>query len=177
MSAARSASDRSDAHRIYELIDNIDASIARNHPNVAAELDRIRPLYRNTVVLEDLYRSGGIKQGNISLERLGNLLGSGKQTVRRKGNELDELANIGRELKLRARWEPVGEEGGFKRDLLRQALGTAMGATATTTGFRSPYARAAQRMVSRRAERLPTIGPRSIGSATGTISGQFDKEE
>ena len=67
---ARTASDRSDADQVYELIDQIDASVARSHPEVAQTLNVIRPQYRNSIILRDLYNAGGINQGNISLERL-----------------------------------------------------------------------------------------------------------
>ena len=52
---ARSTS-RTNAREIYELVDEIDASIARNHPNVAATLSELRPKYRNSIILEDLYK-------------------------------------------------------------------------------------------------------------------------
>ena len=73
--AARSTSNRGDAHRIYELIDIIDDSIARNHPEISKKLEILRPKYRTTIVLEDLTRRNGIRQGNVSLEDLGNMLG------------------------------------------------------------------------------------------------------
>ena len=140
MSAARSASDRSDAHRLYELVDAIDGSIARNHPEVAARLNELRPLYRNSVILEDLIRQKGVRGGDISLESLGNLLGAQKQAVRRAGGELDQLGEIGRELQLRARWQKEGEGVGLP-DLLR----TTMGKGAATLGLRGRPARAVQR--------------------------------
>mgnify|MGYP003335741596 CR=1 FL=1 len=107
--AARSSSNRGDAHRIYELIDVIDNSIARNHTEVAEKLATIRPQYRNTIILEDLTRKGGISGGNISLERLGSMLAGRREGIRRTG-DIDELGEIGRELKLRAMWESAGPE-------------------------------------------------------------------
>lgn len=140
MSAARSATDRSDAHRLYELIDAIDGSIARNHPDVAETLNKLRPLYRNSVILEDLIRQKGIRGGDISLESLGNMLGAQKQAVRRVGGELDQLGEIGRELQLRARWQKETDDVGLT-DLLR----TGMGKAASGLGLRSRPARAVQR--------------------------------
>lgn len=142
MAAARSASDRSDAHRLYELIDTIDASVARNHPQIAAKLNEIRPLYRNSVILEDLIRQKGVRGGDISLEALGNMLGTQKQAVRRAGGELDELGRIGQELQLRPMWQRAGQDG-----TLRDVLGTTMGKLAAGAGLRSRPARAVQRAV------------------------------
>lgn len=141
---ARSGS-RSDAHVIYDMIDQIDDSIARNHPEVAKKLSEIRPQYRNAVVLEDLYRGGGIRQGNISLEQLGNMLTKRRDAVRRNPSDIDNLADIGQQLKLRARWETAGHGALKGEDPLHQALGTGADiASALTLGHTRP-ARALQR--------------------------------
>lgn len=166
--AARSTSNRGDAHRIYELIDIIDGSVARNHPNIAAKLDVIRPQYRNSIVLEDLTRRNGIQQGNISLEKLGDMLGQSKGGVRRgASSELDQLGEMGRALKIRARWQPVGtgttEELGGMQKLL--GLGTDIGALAT--GARTRPARAAQRFYAGRPEPSPlTRAPEAVAAGT-----------
>ena len=178
MQAARSATDRSDAHRIYELIDTIDDSIARNHPQVAAELNRIRPLYRNTVVLEDLMRSGGIQKGNISLERLGNLLGAKREGVRRIGGELDQLGRLGRELKIRSRAEATGATPEAGERTLAQTLGSTMG-TLTSPILQTRGARAVQRAVTPSATRrrfVPQV-PSPGATTTGAVAGQFQGEE
>ena len=105
-------------HEIYELVDAIDDSVARNHPNVAEQLNVLRPKYRNTVVLEDLYNNGGITQGNISVERLGRMLGQRKDVLRRQApSELDRLGEIGRTLSLRGRFEPTGRVASAKSDI------------------------------------------------------------
>jgi len=172
MSAARSASDRSDAHRIYELIDTVDDSIARNHPQIAQELNRIRPLYRNTVVLEDLMRSGGIQKGNISLERLGNLLGTRREGVRRAGGELDQLGRLGRELKIRSRAEATGAAPEAGEKTMSSLLGQTLG-TVTAPVLQTRAARALQRAVT------PSVRRRYLGAAApaattaGSIAGQF----
>lgn len=179
MTAARSATDRSDAHRIYELIDTIDDSVARNHPQIAAELNRIRPLYRNTVVLEDLMRQRGIRGGDISLEQLGTMLGSRREGVRRIGGDLDRLGRVGEGMQLRAMWqrEGVGAEAG--EDILKKALGTTMGGLASVTGLRSRLARAAQRQF----ERTPPVrgrGPTTrlpAATAAGATVRPFQGEE
>jgi hypothetical protein len=144
LGAARSATQRQDAHQIYELVDVIDGSIARNHPQIAAKLDIIRPQYRNTVILEDLIRSGGIKGGDISLERLGNLVMGRKGGVRSQ-RDLDQLGELGRELQLRARWEKEGAGATPGEGFLSELLGTTADITGRITGTRSGAARAAQR--------------------------------
>lgn len=145
-SAARSTSNRGDAHRIYELIDIIDGSVARNHPEIAAKLDVIRPQYRNSIVLEDLTRKGGIQQGNISLEKLGDMLGQAKGGVRRgAASELDELGEMGRALKIRARWQPVGAGTTEELGGMQKLLGLGTDISALATGTRTRPARAAQR--------------------------------
>lgn len=179
--SARATSSRGDAHEIYNLIDLIDDSIQRNHPQIAAELQRIRPQYRNTVILEDLMRQNGIRGGDISLERLGNMLGRQRDAVRRGGMDIDELGRLGRETQLRAQWEEAG--------------GMALPATGTNvtlgrlTGLpgdilsagllglpRSRMARTAQRQLAR----LPSVG-QSYGAPAamvgGGVAGQFREQQ
>ena len=107
--AARKTDSRGKAHEIYELVDIIDNAVESRNPGLKATLDVIRPQYRNTVILEDLYNNGGIKQGNISLERLGNQLGD-KASLRRNPQDIDNLGMLGSQLGLRARWESAGED-------------------------------------------------------------------
>lgn len=154
---AQQGTSRQDAHLIYKLVDAIDNSIARNHPQIAAKLNEIRPLYRNTIILEDLYRSGGINQGNISLERLGKMLLPSPQSVRGAKGQLETLGDLGRELKLRARWETAGDTEGKLSDLAR-ALKTPLNAGASALGLRSGTARAIQRRLGEAAE----AGPKDI---------------
>ena len=171
MSAARAATDRSDAHRLYDLIDTIDASIARNHPDIAKKLSEIRPLYRNSVILEDLIRQKGIRGGDISLEALGNMLGAQKQAVRRVGGELDELGRVGQELQLRSMWQKAGADGS-----LREVLGTTMGKVAAGAGMRSRPARAVQRTLG---EAKPGTTAQRLAQATaaGTAVKPLQAEE
>ena len=190
---AQQGTSRQDAHLIYKLVDAIDNSIARNHPQIAAKLNEIRPLYRNTIILEDLYRSGGINQGNISLERLGKMLLPSPQSVRGAKGELETLGDLGRELKLRARWETAGDTEGKLSDLAR-ALRTPLNAGASALGARSRAARAIQRSLGEYAEKEPTIirtgvkvpGNRELtispsaaakGAAAGTATRPLNKNE
>ena len=173
MAAARSTTNRQDARQIYELIDQVDGSIARNHPDVAAQLNVLRPQYRSTIVLEDLIGNGGIKQGNISLERLGNMLGSRRGGVRRTG-DLDELGELGRQLQLRARWESTGAGGTPGEDILKKALGTTIGGVESITGLRSRAARAAQRRFSQTP--ASTVERAGVVSEAGQVPYQIEKE-
>lgn len=175
LQAARSSSSRQDAHAIYELVDAIDSSVARNHPQIAAKLNELRPLYRNTIILEDLVRNGGIRQGNISLESLGNMLGARKEGVRRVEGELDKLGELGRELKLRARWQTVGDAATESADVLKRALGTALNTGASALGLRSRPARAIQRRLTETP--LSPITRAGMVAGTGTTVGQTQKEE
>lgn len=170
--AARSTTNRQDARVIYDLIDVVDGSIARNHPDVAATLNVLRPQYRSTIVLEDLLGSGGIKQGNISLDRLGNMLGSRRGAVRRSG-DLDELGELGRELQLKARWESTGGADTPSGDILKKALGTTLGGVASVTGLRSRPARAAQRLLARR--NIGTAERAGMTSEAGQIPNQIEQ--
>lgn len=175
--AARSTTNRQDARVIYDLIDVVDGSIARNHPDVAATLNVLRPQYRSTIVLEDLLGSGGIKQGNISLDRLGTMLGSRRGAVRRAG-DLDELGELGRELQLKARWESTGGADTPTGDILKKALGTTLGGAASVTGLRSRPARAAQSLLARRgisdAEKAGMLS--EAGQAPGQIKEAIESE-
>jgi len=143
--SARTSSSRGNAHEIYNLIDEVDASVARNHPEVARELEILRPQYRNTVVLEDLYRQGGIQGGNVSLERLGTMLRGKRGAVRSSGRDIDELGELGRELKMRALWETSGHVASPGESALASALGTSTDALSRMTGLRSRFARGVQR--------------------------------
>ena len=174
LQAARSSSSRQDAHAIYELVDAIDSSVARNHPQIAAKLNELRPLYRNTIILEDLVRNGGIRQGNISLESLGNMLGARKEGVRRVEGELDKLGELGRELKLRARWQTVGDAATESADVLKRALGTALNTGAAALGLRSRGARAVQRALTETP--LSPVTRAGMVAGTGTTAGQTQKE-
>jgi len=107
--AARNSDSRGKAHEIYQLVDTLDEAVESRNSGLKSTLDVLRPKYRNTVILEDLYNSGGIKQGNISLERLGNQLGD-KAALRRNTQDIDNLGMLGRQLGLRARWESAGED-------------------------------------------------------------------
>jgi hypothetical protein len=182
MSAARSTSNRQDAHQIYELVDVIDKSVAKFHPDVAAKLLEIRPMYRNTIVLEDLTRGNGIRQGNISLEKLGDMLGQRQGGVREAATrDIDQLGEMGRQLKLRARWETEGRAATSGEDLLGKALGTGSDIASTLTGMRTTPARAVQRYYAGKPETVRKFGPGvanvPAGVAAGTLTRPLQGEE
>mgnify|MGYP006276306575 CR=1 FL=1 len=182
---ARSTS-RTNAREIYELVDVVDDSIARNHPQVAAKLDDLRPKYRNSIILEDLYRSGGIQRGDISLERLGNMLRTERSVVRRTGQDIDELAKLGRENKIRARWETTGVAPAEGQEVLKKTLGIDL-PRALSYPLRTRAARAAQRYygtepqtMAGRAFKAPASRPVAgaiTGTAAGTATRPFQEEE
>ena len=166
--AARSSSNRGQAHEIYDIINVIDESVERNHPQIAKQLAELRPKYRNTVILEDLYRKAGIRQGNISLEELGDMLASSnKQLVRRTGMDIDELGKLGRELRLRARWQPEGAASTAAEQTGR-ALGTALIGRGTDLASQLLRTRGS---VARRAQQFYADRP-SVG-ANATIPGML----
>ena len=173
------------AREIYNLVDVIDASIAKNHPKVAKELDVLRPQYRNTIILEDLYKNGGIKQGNISLERLGTMLRGERSAVRGAEADIDELGKLGRELGLRARWETTGAAPAEGSQALSKVLGVGdvLGGLASTAGLRSRPARAVQRFYSTPATSVAgkvmksSMPPGAAGTAAGTAVRPLQGEE
>jgi len=161
--AARSAGSRGKSHEIYELVDVLDRAVENSNPAMKATLATIRPQYRNTVILEDLYNNGGIKQGNISLERLGNQIGD-KSALRRNPQDIDNLGMLGSQLGLRARWESTGGDVPAlieKTTRTHGPLSTAIRSLGAP--LRTRQARAAQRY----AQRGST--PQKLGEALGTV--------
>jgi hypothetical protein len=180
LTAKARSTNATNAHEIYELVDEIDASIARNHPDVAAKLGEIRPQYRNSIILEDLYRSGGIHNGDISLDRLGNMLRKERSAVRKTGQDIDDLAKIGKNLKLRATWEPTGAASTEESAALQRALGSKLGLIPRLAGSQTRGARAVQRFYSTPSQStagkivkgaLP-VQPTAYGTATRPLQGE-----
>ena len=161
--AARNTSDRGKAHEIYELVDVFDGAVESRNPGLKAILGKLRPQYRNTVILEDLYNSGGIKQGNISLERLGNQLGD-KSALRRNPQDIDNLGMLGSQLGLRARWESAGEDmPGVIKGAVRTHGMLPEVVRGLSVPLRSRPARVAQRYANR-----PAGATQRLGEALGT---------
>jgi hypothetical protein len=106
---ARTATDGQTRSVAGEFVQKIDANIARNHNNLVQPLEKANREYAATKALQELIEKGGIQGGNISLEQLGNHLaqnvyGFGAGTAR---HPLTELGTLGRELKMRGRFEGV----------------------------------------------------------------------
>lgn len=164
-----------DRRQVLDLINVIDDSVSRNNPQAAAVLDRIRPQYRNTVLLHELDRRGGLQGGNIDLERLGNMLQTQQFTSRRAPTGgLEELGYLGRELGIRSRGQPTAmrfQEGaeaapGFVQRGLRSA--------ATLAGTESQMARALQRRLAPqmvRGQPLEALSPQQINVLSGILGG------
>lgn len=172
---ARETGSRQNAHEIYGLVDVIDAAVAAKNPAYRETLDLLRPQYRTSIILEDLYRQGGIQQGNISLERLGNMLRSDPNAVRRTGQEIDQLGRIGRELKLRARWEDVGRAGGAAQSALGKMVGMSADLAGKLTGAESRAARQLQKYM--RGERGGPVTRLPEATAAGTVTRPLQSEE
>jgi hypothetical protein len=164
---ARSTS-RTNSHEIYNLVDVIDASIAKNHPEAAAKLAEIRPLYRNSIILEDLYRSGGIERGDVSLERLGTMLRTERSGVRRSEKDIDTLGRLGKENKLRAIWETEGKAPTEATQALKEGLGTDI-SRFVGAPLRTRPARVVQRAVGGQPGTRRVIGP-GVATAPQTIA-------
>jgi hypothetical protein len=141
---ARTATDGNDRHIASQFVERIDDAIARTNPNIAARLAETNRKYAATKTLEDLIDKGAIRQGNISLERLGdhlaqNVYGYGSGRSR---HPLLDLGTIGRELGLRARWEG---SAGASDDIIKSILGKSGRILGGATGLRTQAARRAQR--------------------------------
>ena len=160
---ARTSSDRGKAHEIYDLVDKLDDAVESKNDGLKKTLDVLRPKYRNTVILEDLYNSGGIQQGNISLERLGNQV-SDKSSLRRNPQDIDNLGMLGSQLGLRARWETAGEDmPGIVKGAVRTHGMLPEVVRGLSVPLRSRPARVAQRYANR-----PAGATQRLGEALGT---------
>ena len=90
--ARRSTNDAIDRRGLGEVIDEIDAAVARNHPALAAKLEELRPKYRALVTLDEAARRGIVDpQGHISPADLGRFLTSKGE----KNHPLQELGELG----------------------------------------------------------------------------------
>ena len=180
LTAARNSPDMATRQGIFDLLEGIDQSIARNHPQIFAEIRRLNPLYRNTVNLEQLMQQGGIVNGDISLERLGNMLGQRTGSVRYQPTGLDELGLLGRNLGMRARWEPTGRSYTPEMAAAGQAAGVRTGAVEALARFSTPFQRTLQRNLqppppaatrAGRASQAVIQGLARSPATTGTLSG------
>lgn len=158
---ARSAEQGQVRYRAGQFVNEIDAMIQRNNPQLAARLTDTNQKYAATKTLEEMIERNAIDAaGNISLERLGDIVaknayGYGSGTSR---HPLYDLAYLGRALKIRGRFE--GAE--VPSDVLG-ALATRLGRTLNVAG-RTQLARGAQRQISQGLRR-PVVGPAAVPAA------------
>lgn len=141
---ARTATDANDRRIAGQFVDAIDKAIERNNPALAAKLLDTNRKYAVAKTLEEMIEKGYIRQGNISLEKLGehlanNTYGFGSGTSR---HPLYDLGYMGRELNLRALWEGAT---GKADDVLKAALGKASRFVGGALGLRTQAARRTQR--------------------------------
>lgn len=117
---ARTATDGTTRKTAGDFVNKIDQNLARNHKDLVGKLEKTNREYAATKTLEELIEKGGIQGGNVSLEQLGNHLaqnvyGFGSGAAR---HPLSELGNLGRELKIRGRFEGVETPSGAITGLL-----------------------------------------------------------
>jgi hypothetical protein len=152
-----------------EFLEKIDNNILRNHPDLAKTLQETNRKYAVGKTLEDLNARGGIQQGNVSLEQLGdylakNVYGYGSGATK---HPLYDLGLLGSELKIRGRFEGV-EPGrgivGGTISRLEQLL---------NVPSRMPLARALQR----RGPVAPTVSPSTTSAITAAESEVERKRE
>ena len=125
-------------YRAYELLRAIDDAIETNNTGLAANFRQINRRYSANEALLDLYKKGGIKQGNLSLEKLGNVTKDFGEN-----HPLYELGKFGRDVKMRALWE------GREEPPTELAKYLSMGKRATLgLALDSPLGRALQRKIS-----------------------------
>jgi len=124
--------------RAYDLLRAIDDAIEQSNNQLAPKLKEVNRRYAANEALLDLYQKGGIKQGNISLERLWNVTKNFGES-----HPLYDLGKFGHDARLRAIWEgrekPPTELGRYLSMGKRATLGLALD---------SPLGRALQRKIS-----------------------------
>jgi hypothetical protein len=104
------------------------------------------------------------------------MLRTERGAVRKTGQEIDDLAALGRDLKLRAMWESAGGGTTAGEQTLKEALKTTMGVVPAVTGLRSRAARGAQRFYATepttkagkilKGQRIPGAAATAAGTAT-----------
>ena len=183
LTASARSTNRTNAHEIYNLVDVIDGSIASNHKDVAAVLNELRPKYRNTIILEDLQRAGGIHNGDISLDRLGKMLqGKGGTERIRNPKDIDLLANHGKNASLKATWEQAGTSTTEDVQALQRGLGAKLGMIPRALKPEGRLSRKLQSVYSTPAEstvgeylkgkKIPGAAATSYGTATRPLQGE-----
>jgi hypothetical protein len=162
-----------DRRQVLDLVNVIDDSVARNNPQAAAVLDVIRPQYRNTILLHELDRRGGLQGGNINLERLGDMLQTQQFTTRRAPTTgLEQLGYLGRELGIRSRGQPTAMRFQEGAEVMPGIVQKGLRGAATVAGTESQMARALQRRLAPRMIRgrpLEAMSPEDVNVLAGAL--------
>ena len=127
-----------DKYRAGQLLNEIDAAIARNNPQIADLFKDTNKKYAANSLLLELERKNGILQGNVSLERLGELT-----KYLPKNHPLYELGEDGRQTYMRGMFEGAQLPPGDLSSLLTRSKRFVLGELTD-----SPLARWAQRRIS-----------------------------
>jgi ribosomal protein S7 len=164
---ARTASDANDRRIAGNFVESIDKAIERSNPALAAKLLDTNRKYATAKTLEEMIEKGYVRQGNISLEKLGehlanNTYGFGSGTSR---HPLYNLGYMGRELNMRAMWEGAT---GTSKQALDALIGKAGKYIGGALGLRTQAAR--------RAQRGEPMLPGETGKALGLPSAASPKE-
>ena len=131
-------------------------------------------------------QQGGIRQGNVSLERLGTMLGQRPGSVRYQPTGLDELGQLGRQLQMRAIWEPSGRAYTPEMAAAGQAAGVRTGAVESLARLSTPFQRtlqrnlqppAGQQTAAQRATRALAGSPATTGTLGGIAARQVQPEQ
>lgn len=157
------------SERAKKLLQQIDAAISRQNPEIAKRLAEANRKYTAAKTLDDLVNSAspGIFGGNVDLERLGKLLSSRGVSPR---HPLYELGQLGEQLQIRGRFDPRPQQD--RLDVLNALLGRAGRAIGTVTGGRSAAARAIQRRMRPGAEARPKVTPARAVATTAAEAGK-----
>ncbi len=127
-----------DKFRAGQLLNEIDAAIARNNPEIADLFKDTNKKYAANSLLLELERKNGILQGNVSLERLGELT-----KYLPESHPLYEAGLAGRQLNMRGMFEGAQLPPGDLTSLLSRSKRFVLGELTD-----SPIARAVQRRMS-----------------------------
>jgi hypothetical protein len=127
-----------DKYRAGQLLREIDAAIERSNPEIADLFKDTNKKYAANSLLLELERKNGILQGNVSLERLGELT-----KYLPESHPLYEAGLAGRQLNMRGMFEGAQLPPGDLTSLLSRTKRFALGELTD-----SPFARAMQRRIS-----------------------------
>jgi hypothetical protein len=146
-----------DASFYREMKDAINDSILRNHKDIASDLSKVNSEYAATSSLNELMQNGGIHGGNVSLERLGDMLKARKGAVKRaEYSPIYKLGEAGSEMGLKAIWELSGK--GATGEGLSQLINKGLDFVGNLGMMKSRPARAIQRAVNE-APKIPPETP------------------